>query len=83
MNEQLIAVNQFILVATEAAARLHEVSSQRNRDVAIRALQKGREDYAALLTRRDDLRVRSGDTSVVDVLLDGVEARMKFLRSRL
>lgn len=83
MNQQLIAVNQFILDATEAGARLDAVSTQKDRSVLVLALQKGHEDYAALLKRRDTLSMRPGDTALVNVLLDSVEARMKFLHSRL
>lgn len=83
MNPLFFAVNQFILDATEAAARLDVAISQRDRDAICRALQRGREDYAALLITRDSLLMQPDDTSLVNVLLDNLQARMKFLHSRV
>lgn len=83
MNPLFFAVSQFILDATEAAARLDVVISQRDRDTVFRAWERGREDYAALLITRDTLRMQPDDTSLVNVLLDNLQARMKFLHSRV
>jgi len=83
MNPQFFAVNQFILDATEAAARLDVVISQRDQDMIFRALQRGQQDYAALLATRDALPTQANDTALLNILLDNLQARMNFLHSRI
>ena len=77
---QLISVNQFILDATEVAARLDAISRDDDRAVIVPIVQRAKEDYAALMKRRDAL---PGEIAVLDILLDKLRARLKFFEKRI
>jgi hypothetical protein len=83
MNQHLIAVNQFILDATEAAARLDAVSTDVERETILQALHSGQKDDAALLHTLSTLPTKPNETALVNILLENLQARMKFLRGRL
>lgn len=83
MNPQLFAINQLILDATDAAARLDAVNTHGDRDAIFRALQTGQKEYGALLKRSHALVMLPGDTALINVLLANLETRMNYLHSRL
>jgi len=81
VTTQLISVNQFILDAVEVAARLDAISTRHNRDTILPILQRAREEYVALVERRNALL--PADTAVLDVILENLQARLKFFDKRL
>ena len=81
MTTQIISVNQFVLDALEVATRLDAISTRDDRQTILPVLQRAREDYAALVERRNALL--PADTAVLDVMLDNLQARLKFFEKRL
>ena len=81
VNVQLISVNETILEAVEVAARLDAISSRDNREAILPTLQRAQKDYASLVEHRNALL--PADTSVLDVMLENLQARLKFFENRL
>lgn len=81
MSAEHTTLNQFILDATDAGVRLDRVSTKDDRQTIILALKRGREEFAALLHRRESLP--NGEVALVQVVLDGLHARLKFLERQL
>ena len=83
MAVQLISINRFILDATDVAARLDAISMDGDRAAIFPIVQRAKEDYAALVNRRDALPVDPADTAVLNILLDNLQARLKFFENRV
>jgi hypothetical protein len=81
MPTQLISVNQFILQAVEAAARLDALSTRDDRETILPILQRAGEEYVALVKGRNALV--PADTAGLDVMLENLQARLKFFQKRL
>ncbi|HKO12947.1 MAG TPA: hypothetical protein VJV22_13320 [Acidobacteriaceae bacterium] len=81
MSAQFISFNEFILQAVDVAARLDAISSRDNREEILPAVQRAKENYAALVEQRNTLL--PADTSVLDVMLENLQARLKFFENRL
>ena len=81
MTTQLISVNQLVLRAVELAARLDAISSRDNREAILPILQDTREEYAALVERRNALLPT--EIAVLDATLENLQARLKFFEKRL
>lgn len=81
MSVQFISVNEFILQAVDVAARLDAISSRDDREAILPAVQRAEKDYAALVEQRNALL--PADTSVLDVMLENLQARLKFFENRL
>jgi hypothetical protein len=81
VSAQLISFNEFILQAVDIAARLDAISSRDNREEILPAVQRAKEDYAALVEQRNALL--PADTSVLDLMLENLLARLKFFENRL
>jgi hypothetical protein len=78
---QLISVNQFILHAVEVAARLDALSTRDDRETILPILQRAGEEYVALVEGRNALV--PADSAGLDVMLDNLQARLKFFQKRL
>jgi hypothetical protein len=76
-----ISVNQFILDCTDVSSRLDSVP-RADRVAIAEALEKGHLDYAVLLYRRRLMSVSTQDAALIQVILDGLRARLKFLERR-
>jgi hypothetical protein len=81
VSVQFISVNEFILQAVDVAARLDAISSRDDREAILPAVQRAEKDYAALVEQRNALL--PADTSVLDVMLENLQARLKFFENRL
>ena len=77
---QLTSVDEIIRQAMEVAARLDALSTRDDRATTLATLEWAQQEYAALMRQRESLP--SGDTALVDVLLDNVRARLKFFGNR-
>lgn len=76
-------VKQYILDATDTAVRLDGVTLRDDREASLLTLKRGQQDYDALLKRRESLTLLPNDAAVVDFLLDGIQARLKFTGKRI
>lgn len=76
-------MRQFIQDATDAAARLDGVSTRHEKAIFALTLQRGQEDYEKLLKRRVSLPLVPMDEAVVNFLMDGIQARLKFMGKRV
>jgi hypothetical protein len=76
-----VAINQFILDCTDASNRL-DLISRADRVTAAAGLERGQLDYAILLRRRNLMTVSVRDAALIQVMLDGLRARLKFLERR-
>ena len=65
MSAQFISVNQFILDAADVAARLDAISTHDDRAAVLPVVQRAKQEYSALVNRRDALPVNPGDTAVL------------------
>ena len=83
MSTQPAPVKQFILDATDIAVRLDGVSTRHDKATFALTLQRGQADYEALLKRRESLPLLPEDAAIVDFLLDGIQARLKFMGKRI
>lgn len=83
MSTQSSPVRQFIQDATDAVARLDGVSTRHDKEIFALTLQRGQKDYEALLKRRESMPLLPEDAAVVDFLLDGIQARLKFIGKRI
>lgn len=73
-------MRQFI---QDAATRLDGVSTRHEKEIFALTLQRGREDYENLPKRRESLPLLNVDAAVVNFLLDGIQARLKFMGKRV
>jgi hypothetical protein len=77
------SVNQFILECSEAASRLDRVSTRDAKAVFAAALALAKQEYRALLQQRDLLPLTPQDAPLVQIMLDNLKARLKFLEKRV
>jgi len=83
VSGQPSALDRFILDAKDAAARLDAVSIRHDRETISLVVKRGQDDYEALLRQRQGLPPPPNDDPVVNSLLDGIQARLKFLGKRI
>jgi hypothetical protein len=76
------AVNQFILECGELARRLDSVNTRDGQSAMSSTVEKGRDDYDQLLRTRDALPTTSIDAPFLQLILDGLLARLQFLERR-
>ena len=76
------AVNEFILECSEISRRLDAISTRDDRRGRVVALELGRREYGRLETRRAMLAMTAAEARLVQIMLDGLLARLKFLEKR-
>jgi hypothetical protein len=77
-----IAVDLFILDGRKIALRLDSVSTRDSRETLLAEVGAGQVAYRALLKRREAMTVSSPNESLIQMMLDGLAARLRFLESR-
>jgi hypothetical protein len=76
------AVNQFIVECSELSLHLDSVRSCDGDMAFVSAFERARLDYYRLLHKRDALPMTDADAPLVQVTLDGLLARLRFLERR-
>jgi hypothetical protein len=76
------AVNEFILDCSEVSSRLDAVSTHDHRTAIAHVLGQARNDYKRLLFTRDMLFMTRTEASIIEIMLDRLLARLKFLEKR-
>jgi hypothetical protein len=76
-------VQQFILDGAELASSLDSLDLSEDRQDMLNAVLQARAQYAILLTRRKDLQATAAEEAWLDFMLDCLQARLKFLESRI
>jgi hypothetical protein len=74
-------LDQLIVDCAEVALRL-ELVSRANLTAAASGYEKGCRDYQMLLRRRDGLSIPLEQAGLVQIMLDRICARLKFLERR-
>jgi len=72
-------INQFVRDASRISSDLDQVSRRDGREVCALAAETGAQAYAELLQRQDSLQLTRADAAYLEILLDGIRARLKFL----
>jgi hypothetical protein len=76
------AVNDFILDCSEVSLRLESIGPRDDRVAMVSALERGRIDYQMLLRRLHLLPMTIADAPLVQVMLDGLLARLNCLERK-
>jgi hypothetical protein len=78
-----ITLFQFLNDCAEVAAKLDRVGSRDGRVMLLAALTMARTEYDSLLKRRDTLPPAVGHAPLIQIKLDNLLARLKFLEKRV
>ncbi|HKO12945.1 MAG TPA: hypothetical protein VJV22_13310 [Acidobacteriaceae bacterium] len=72
-------INQFALDASRIASELDKLTRRDPPELRAAAVQTGRQAYQELLERQYSLALSPADTSYIQMILDGIKARLRFL----
>lgn len=72
-------INQFVLDASRLSTELDKLSRRDHPDVRAAAVKNGTDTYHELLERQFSLALTPADTSHIQLILDGIRARLRFL----
>lgn len=72
-------INQFVLDASRISSDLDKVSRRDGRATCALAVETGMQAYVELLQRQDSLKLAPADAAHLEIILDGIRARLKFL----
>lgn len=72
-------INQFALDASRISSELDKLTRRDPLEVRAAAVQTGRQAYEELLERQYSLALSPADTSYIQIILDGIKARLRFL----
>jgi hypothetical protein len=72
-------INQFALDASRISGELDKITRRDPAEVRAAAVQTGRQGYEELLERQYSLALSPADTSYIQIILDGIRARLRFL----
>jgi hypothetical protein len=72
-------INQFVLDASRISSELDKLSRRDRPEVLAAAVQSGTRAYEELLERQYSLALSPADTSYLQIILDGIRARLRFL----
>ena len=76
MQEQ---IDQFVLEASRIQSNLDKISRRDAADLRATAVETGKRAYQELLDRQQSLALSAAEASVVQSMLDGIRARLRFL----
>jgi hypothetical protein len=74
-----LAINQFIIDCSELARKLDSVGSRDGKDTVNLTLGECRIEYVELQKRRDEMFMAACDLPIIQIMLDGLLARLSFL----
>jgi hypothetical protein len=77
-----VVLGQFVHNCAQLTAQLDSVGSRDGRVLLAAALITGEKGYRSLLMQRDELPLTVARAPLVQVLLDNLLARLKFLETR-
>lgn len=77
-----LTVEQFILQCSEISRHLDAISTRDDRRAIALALEQGRKDYESLRRQRDALLLAASEAPLIQIMLDGLLARLKFLEKQ-
>jgi hypothetical protein len=77
------AVELLIADAEGTVSNLDNAVSERNPEIAMRAIRNGRRAYEDIAVRRRALVLKPVDITTLERLLECVKERLRFLRERL
>jgi hypothetical protein len=72
-------INQFVLDASRLSSELDKVSRRDHPALRAEAVRTGTGAYQELLERQYSLALTPADTSHIQIILDGIRARLRFL----
>ena len=72
-------INQFVLDASRVSTELDKISRRDHPEVRAAAVTTGTSAYRELLERQYSLALSPADTSHIQIILDGIRARLRFL----
>ena len=74
-----IKVNQFVVDVCRLTCQLDEIGRRDHPDTRRAAVERGEATYQELLERLNTLAPTSEDSRMIQTMLSGVRARLKFL----
>jgi hypothetical protein len=74
-----LTVDQFILECSELSIRLDSVNRRAGDETVVSAFRRGWSEYDSLVRRRDELEISRTDAPLIQLMLDGLRARLQHL----
>lgn len=78
-GEMQIKINQFVVDVCRLTCQLDEVGRRDHPDIRRAAAEKGQAVYQELLERERELALTPEDSRMIQTMLSGIRARLKFL----